>query len=146
MKRTLIVAGALALLTSACGRMADLESPVRQTERAPRDSRAPHLPEPATIKKIRDFIVAEPAKLTKLMKNKRFVGTFGGISEEDRMVRPPKGYDADLPHIEQIKNRHYFGWTELNLKKLKSKDLGVEIATRYEDLYPLNLWLREALK
>ena len=28
MKTTLIVAGALALLTSACGRMADLEAPV----------------------------------------------------------------------------------------------------------------------
>ena len=49
MKRTLIVVGALALMTSACGRMADLESPVRETERAPRDSRAPHLPEPATM-------------------------------------------------------------------------------------------------
>jgi hypothetical protein len=48
-KKTLIVAGALALLTSACGRMADLESPVRETERAPRGSRAPGLPEPATI-------------------------------------------------------------------------------------------------
>ena len=44
-----IVAGALALLTSACGRMADLESPVRETERAPRSSRAPGLPEPATM-------------------------------------------------------------------------------------------------
>ena len=29
--------------------MADLESPVRETERAPRGSRAPGLPEPATI-------------------------------------------------------------------------------------------------
>jgi hypothetical protein len=48
-KKTMILAGALALLTSACGRMADLESPVRETERAPRDSRAPHLPEPATM-------------------------------------------------------------------------------------------------
>jgi hypothetical protein len=29
--------------------MADLESPVRETERAPRSSRAPGLPEPATM-------------------------------------------------------------------------------------------------
>lgn len=53
MKKTVILAGALALtLTTAlagCGRMADLESPVRETERAPRSSRAPGLPEPATI-------------------------------------------------------------------------------------------------
>lgn len=45
--------GALAILAAAaagCGRMADLESPApRETERAPRDARAPALPDPATI-------------------------------------------------------------------------------------------------
>lgn len=40
----------IALLAAGCGRMADLELPApRQTERAPRDARAPHLPDPATI-------------------------------------------------------------------------------------------------
>ncbi|MBX9614375.1 MAG: hypothetical protein Q8S03_10405 [Brevundimonas sp.] len=40
----------IALLAAGCGRMADLESPApRQTERAPRDARAPNLPDPATI-------------------------------------------------------------------------------------------------
>ncbi|MBU2292401.1 MAG: hypothetical protein KKC29_15020, partial [Alphaproteobacteria bacterium] len=35
---------------AGCGRMADLDAPpARQTERAPRDARAPSLPEPATI-------------------------------------------------------------------------------------------------
>lgn len=49
----IVVAGALALLavsTAACGRMADLEAPQpRETERAPRDTNAPALPDPATI-------------------------------------------------------------------------------------------------
>ena len=53
----LIVLGALALIAvsaSACGRMADLESPAprgeqRETERAPRDANARALPDPATI-------------------------------------------------------------------------------------------------
>ena len=45
--------GALAILAvsaAGCGRMADLETPApRETERAPRDARAPALPDPATI-------------------------------------------------------------------------------------------------
>ena len=45
--------GALAILAVAaagCGRMADLESPApRETERAPRDSRTPSRPDPATV-------------------------------------------------------------------------------------------------
>ncbi len=49
----LVVLGALALIAvsaSACGRMADLESPApRETERAPRDANAKALPDPATI-------------------------------------------------------------------------------------------------
>ena len=54
MKKTLILAGAAALLLAAglagCGRMADLEAPgAVQTERAPRDKNAKTLPEPATI-------------------------------------------------------------------------------------------------
>jgi len=45
--------GVLALFAfsaAGCGRMADLEAPpVKQTERSPRDARAPGLPEPATV-------------------------------------------------------------------------------------------------
>ena len=49
-KKTLILLGFAAVALSACGRMADLETPApRQTERAPRDARAPHLPDPATV-------------------------------------------------------------------------------------------------
>jgi hypothetical protein len=51
--KKLIVLGVAALLAAsaaACGRMADLEAPApRQTERAPRDAWAPHLPDPATV-------------------------------------------------------------------------------------------------
>ena len=51
MKKTLILAGAAALLLAGCGRMADLEAPgaTPQAERAPRDKNAKTLPEPATI-------------------------------------------------------------------------------------------------
>ena len=51
MKKSVLVGlvSLIAVGASACGRMADLESPVRETERAPRSSRAPGLPEPATI-------------------------------------------------------------------------------------------------
>lgn len=48
-KKSLLVIGVLALATSACGRMADLEAPRRETERAVRDRNAPSLPEPATV-------------------------------------------------------------------------------------------------
>jgi hypothetical protein len=48
-RKSIIIVGALALLTAACGRMADLEAPRRETERAVRDRNAPSLPDPATL-------------------------------------------------------------------------------------------------
>ena len=48
-KKSLLVLSVIALATSACGRMADLEAPGRETERAVRDRSAPSLPEPATV-------------------------------------------------------------------------------------------------
>lgn len=45
----LAAVGVAALALTGCGRMGELESPYRETERAQRSSRAPGLPEPATV-------------------------------------------------------------------------------------------------
>lgn len=108
-----------------------------------------YMPEPPTLNKIRHDILANPQEMTKLLKNKRFVATFGGLSEEDRMMRAPKGYQhlpADHPMLEVIKNRHFFSFLEIDLKKHKSKELAKEIAGNFEDLFPLIHWLRDVLE
>ena len=105
-----------------------------------------YMADAVALKNIRDHIVAHPEKLAKLLKNKTLIETFGGLSEEDRMARPPKGYTADLPHIEYIKNRHFLCETHFSLKKRSPKDLAGEIAKHFEAAKPLVLWLREAVK
>ncbi len=108
-----------------------------------------YMPEPDTLIKIRHEILAHPEKVQKLLTHKRFLATYGGLSEEDRMLRAPKGYQhlpADHPMMDMIKNRHYFSFLEIDLYKHKSKDLGKEIAGNFEDLYPLIEWLREVLE
>jgi uncharacterized protein (DUF2461 family) len=81
-----------------------------------------------------------------MLRHKRFAATYGGLMDEDRLQRPPKGYAADHPHIEAIKNKHFFGWQEINIAKRKPKDLAKEIAAAFEDVSPLVAWLRDALK
>ena len=49
MRAVLILAAGAAVALSGCGRMGELESPYRETERAPRSARSPGLPEPATV-------------------------------------------------------------------------------------------------
>ncbi|MEI6738466.1 MAG: DUF2461 domain-containing protein [Pseudomonadota bacterium] len=95
-------------------------------------------------KKIRDALVAEPKKFTTMLRNKRFVETYGGLSDENRMSRPPKGYAPDLPMIEHIKHRHFICMAETSLTKKPPKDLTTWLADRCEAAYPLVKWLREA--
>ncbi len=103
-----------------------------------------YMPEAVTLKKIRDYIVAEPAKFSKLLKNKAINDTFGGLMEAGRIARPPKGYAPDLAHIEHLKNRNFFCETSINLNKRVPKDLASEIAGNFEAGLALMKWLREA--
>ncbi len=101
-------------------------------------------PDNDVLKKIRNALATEPKKFTAMLKNKRFAETFGALSDENRMSRPPKGYAADLPLIEQIKNRHFICVAEISLKKKPPKDIAVWLADHFAAAYPLVKWLREA--
>jgi uncharacterized protein (TIGR02453 family) len=101
-------------------------------------------PDPAILLRIRRYIASKPASFTALLRNPRFAKTYGGLMEEDALSRPPKGFSADMPHIEAIKMRHFFGLVEANLKKRPPKDLARDLADYFEDLYPLMVWLRKA--
>jgi uncharacterized protein (TIGR02453 family) len=105
-----------------------------------------YMPEPATLKTIREAIVENPAAFAKVMKNKKFVARYGGLMEEDRLQRPPKGFPPDHPHIEAIKNRHFFGWHEQSIARRVPKDLAGEIAAHFADAEPLVTWLRGIVK
>jgi uncharacterized protein (TIGR02453 family) len=101
-------------------------------------------PEPALLARIRHHISAKPASLTRLLREPRFAKTYGGLSDEDALKRPPKGFAADLAHIEAIKLRHYFGMIEVDVKKRPPKDLPADLAGYFRDLLPLMRWLRSA--
>ena len=95
--------------------------------------------------RIRRYIAAKPAALTKLLRNPRFRRTYDGFADEDALARPPKGFSADTPHIETIKLRHFFGMIEVDLKKHPPKDLAAETAGYFRDVLPLMEWLRQAV-
>jgi uncharacterized protein (TIGR02453 family) len=101
-------------------------------------------PDPEILMRIRRYIAAKPGALTRALNHPRFARTYGGMMDEDALARPPKGFAADLPHIDAIKQRHYFGLVEVDLKKRPPKDLARNIAGYFEDLLPFMQWLRKA--
>ena len=101
-------------------------------------------PHPSILLRIRRHIASHPDAFSRLLRDPLFKQTYGGLAEEESLARPPKGFAADLPHIEAIKLKHFFGMVEIELTKRPPKDLARDIAKYFHALKPLMTWLRRA--
>src|SRR5690606_26721838 len=52
-------------------------------------------PEADKLLRVRRYVSKYGAELTRIVTNKKFVSTFGGISEEHTLKRVPRGFDTD---------------------------------------------------
>jgi uncharacterized protein (TIGR02453 family) len=102
-----------------------------------------YMPPPDRLRAIRQHVIADAAGFGKVLKNKNLQGAFGDLQDEGKLTRPPKGFDADAPHIEYLKLKSFIVWRETSLKKKIPTDLGKELAAGFKDAYPLVAWLRQ---
>ena len=105
-----------------------------------------YLPPPDVLAKIRRAIAAEPAKFAKLLKHKTLWAHYGQFADEGRLARPPKGYTADTPHIEHIKQKSFIVWTEVSAKGMDAAKVKARIIEGFRLSLPLVWWLREVVK
>jgi len=111
------------------------------------------LPERDVLAKLRRHVVEDHANLLRILKNKRFVATFGGLSEEGRLARLPKGYDPSTPGIERyaefLRLKSFVVASDIALTKKANakaaKDLATTIVTTFAAATPLDDWLRAGL-
>jgi uncharacterized protein (TIGR02453 family) len=101
-----------------------------------------YLPPSARLKAIREQVVNDATGFSKVIKNKQLRATFGDLQPEDKLLRPPKGFDPDHPHIEYLKLKSFFVWTEVKLKLNAPDQLVPQLATAFKDACALVTWLR----
>ena len=101
-----------------------------------------YLPPPDRLKAIRAQIVNDATGFAKLIKNKDMRATFGELETENKLQRPPKGYDPDHPHIEYLKLKSFFMWTEVKIKLNAPEELVPQLARAYKTAFALVAWLR----
>ncbi|HWW06041.1 DUF2461 domain-containing protein [Collimonas sp.] len=102
-----------------------------------------YMPPADRLRAIRLQVIADASGFGKLLKNKKLMGTYGDLQTEGQLTRPPKGFDADSPHIEYIKLKNFIVWKEQALKKMLSDALEKELVAGFKDAYPLVSWLRQ---
>ena len=103
-----------------------------------------YMPPPQRLRALRQHMVADAAGFGKVLKNKKLRATYGDIQNEGKLQRPPKGYDPEHEHIEYIKLKSFFVWTEIDLQLNKPELLVPTIAAGLKDALPLVTWMRAA--
>ena len=99
-------------------------------------------PPPQRLRAIRQHIAADVQGFGKLLKDRKLQAAFGGFYEDGKLTRPPKGFAADLPHIEQIKLKSYFVWKETVLNRNAPEAASATLLAGFRDAYALVAWLR----
>lgn len=100
------------------------------------------MPPSERLRAIRQHVIDDAEGFSKLLKNKKLKETYGDLQQEGKLTRPPKGFDADVPHLEYIKLKSFIVWKEIEVKKISS--LEKLLASDFKDTYPLISWLRQA--
>jgi uncharacterized protein (TIGR02453 family) len=92
---------------------------------------------------IREFIADNPAAWEKLRRSTA-IKQMGGI-KGDSLKRPPRGYDADSRHLEDLKRKSFFLMAETGPELVRSAALVSESARVFRTVARLNHFITDAL-
>jgi uncharacterized protein (TIGR02453 family) len=102
------------------------------------------MPPSDVLTKIREEIAQKPQAWKKVLTDKKFAAHFDGVSGEG-LARPPRGFDADHPFIEDIKRKSFFAMHEGSVKLASSPRLVDEVADTFASAGPLLKFLCNAV-
>jgi len=100
-------------------------------------------PESATLKRVREFLVENPASWKKAVHNKNFAQRFGLGGES--LIRPPRGYPVDHELIEDIKRKDFIAAEAFTDKVACSAELRDVVVAGCKGLAPMIDYLCAAL-
>ncbi|WP_087464306.1 DUF2461 domain-containing protein [Oleiphilus messinensis] len=99
------------------------------------------LPGSPQLLKIRERIVAKPDEWTAVLENTHLHKHFpDGVSGEP-LTRPPRGFKADQPHLEDIKRKSFYLMARTSAKEAQSIEFINEVAEAYGASSPLMRFL-----
>jgi uncharacterized protein (TIGR02453 family) len=99
-------------------------------------------PDGPSLKKIRDAIVSDPSRWRKVTAAKAIKA--GGLQGES-LKRPPRGYDAEHPLVEDLKRKDFITSVSLTERDVVRDDFMRAFATACRGTRPLMQFLTDAL-
>lgn len=100
-------------------------------------------PEPDALGRIRDLVAAEPERWFAARDDKRFARIWE--LSGDRLSRPPKGYAADHPAVEDLKYKDFVAMAALDFDEAAGPGLVKIATTRFTAAAPFMAFLCDAI-
>lgn len=103
------------------------------------------MPENEPLKKIRQEIDYNANDLRKIIDDAEFKKLFGEFRNQEQLKTVPREYAADNENIDLLKLKSFIGWHQIK-DSILTKPGAVEYLVRVcSKLYPLNVFLRNAI-
>ena len=103
-----------------------------------------YMPPSDVLKKIRQEIDYNPEPFTSFLADERVKKVYGNISGES-LVRPPKGYSEDHPHIDLLKMKSFIIQHPLSDKEMLDANFISKVADYFSLMLPMHQYLRLAM-
>ena len=102
------------------------------------------MPDADSLLKVRERIANKPTLWRKVVADKNFTTTFGGV-EGEQLSRPPRGFDQAHPFIEDIKRKSFVAGANATVKTAQSEAFVEEVSDGIQLVAPLIRFLCGAL-
>ncbi len=103
------------------------------------------MPEAAHLKAIRQEIDYNAKDLKKIVDDADFIDLFGEFRKQDQLKSVPREYSADNENIELLKLKSFVAFHQLKDEELMPKSAVTDVAAVCSKIYPLNVFLNNAL-
>jgi uncharacterized protein (TIGR02453 family) len=103
------------------------------------------MPDPVTMKKIRQEIYYNIDEFKGIMNDKEFKKYFSGLDEWDKQKLPPREYPKDFPDIDLLKNRSFTISHKIDTELIHSDRLFNYTIKIYGAMRPYNAFLAKAI-
>ena len=101
-------------------------------------------PDPKTLRNIRDGIDYNGEELVAILNKDSFTNTFGDLYKDEKLTNAPKGFSADHPHIELLKNKSFAVAKAITPEMVLHPDFDALVLDVYFEMLPFRRYLNEA--
>jgi uncharacterized protein (TIGR02453 family) len=102
-------------------------------------------PDSKRLASVRDAIDYNGEELKAILEKPSFKKTFGGLVEDVKLTRPPKGFSEDHPHIDLLKQKTFAVMVKFNNKALFQPNFNEKVFEIYREMLPFRAYLNQAI-